>query len=79
VKRLDQNSIIFYITTNYINFSKIETPEFWAKVGSQVTPARKLILLIDAIDNAEIAARQRSEDAFPIKLLESLDNEPIGP
>ena len=44
---------------------------------SRVTPGRKLILLIDAIDNAEIAARQRSEDAFPIKLLESLDEEPI--
>jgi hypothetical protein len=35
VKRLDQNGIIFYITTNYTNFSKIETPEFWAKVGYQ--------------------------------------------
>lgn len=45
---------------------------------SRVAPGRKLVLLIDAIDNAEIAARQRSEDAFPIKLLESLDAEPIG-
>lgn len=44
---------------------------------SRVTPGRKLVLLIDAIDNAEIAARQRTEDAFPIKLLESLDAEPI--
>jgi len=44
---------------------------------ARVMPGRKLVLLIDAIDNAEIAARQRSEDAFPVKLLESLDNEPI--
>ena len=44
---------------------------------SRATPGRKLVLLIDAIDNAEIAARQRSEDPFPIKLLESLDTEPI--
>lgn len=43
----------------------------------RVTPGRGLVLLIDAIDNAEIVARQRSEDAFPVKLLESLDNEPI--
>ncbi|HEY5813947.1 MAG TPA: hypothetical protein VIT23_14995, partial [Terrimicrobiaceae bacterium] len=33
MKRLDQNGIIFYITTNYTNFSKIETLKFWAKVG----------------------------------------------
>ena len=45
---------------------------------SRVTPGRKLVILIDAIDNAEIAARQRSEDAFPVKLLESLDVESIG-
>ncbi len=44
---------------------------------SRVTTGRKLVILIDAIDNAEIAARQRSEDAFPIKLLESLDTKPI--
>lgn len=47
------------------------------KTMSRIAPGRKLVLLIDAIDNAEIAARQRSEDAFPIKLLESLDKEPI--
>ncbi len=45
---------------------------------SRVTPGRKLALLIDAIDNADIVARQRSEDCFPIKLLESLDTEPIA-
>ena len=44
---------------------------------SRVTPGRKLVILIDAIDNAEIAALQRSEDAFPIKLLESLDANSI--
>ena len=44
---------------------------------SRVTPGRKLVILIDAIDNAEIAARQRSEDAFPIELLESLDVKSI--
>ena len=44
---------------------------------SRVTPGRRLVLFIDAFDNAEIAARQRSEDAFPVKLLESLDHEPI--
>lgn len=44
---------------------------------SRVTPGRRLVLILDAIDNAEIAARQRSEDAFPVKLLESLDNTPI--
>lgn len=48
------------------------------KTLSRVTPGRKLALLIDAVDNAVIAARQRSEDAFPIQLLESLDNEPIA-
>ncbi len=45
---------------------------------SRVTPGRKLALLIDAIDSADIIARQRSEDCFPIKLLESLDTEPIA-
>ena len=44
---------------------------------SRVMPRRKLVILIDAIDNAEIAALQRSEDAFPTKLLESLNVKPI--
>lgn len=44
---------------------------------SRVAPGRKLALFIDAIDNAEIGASQRSEDCFPIELLESLDTEPI--
>jgi hypothetical protein len=44
---------------------------------SRTTPGRELVLFIDAIDNADIAARQRSEDSFPVKLLESLDTAPI--
>ena len=43
-----------------------------------VSPGRQLVLLIDAIDNADIAARQRSGECFPIQLLESLDAEPIA-
>ena len=45
---------------------------------SRVTPGRQLALFIDAIDNADFAARQRSEDSFPVKLLESLDTVPIA-
>ena len=44
---------------------------------SSMTPGRKLAIFIDAIDNAVFAAGQASEDCFPIKLLESLDAEPI--
>jgi hypothetical protein len=45
---------------------------------SRMTPGRKLALFIDAIDNADFAARQRSEDCFPIKLVESLDTKPVA-
>jgi len=45
---------------------------------SRMAPGRKLALFIDAIDNAALAARQGSEDCFPIKLLESLDAKPIA-
>ncbi len=45
---------------------------------SRMTPGRELAIFIDAIDNAEFAARQGSEDCFPIKLLESLDTEPVS-
>ncbi len=38
---------------------------------------RELVLFIDAIDNADFAASQRSEVSFPIKLLELLDSDPI--
>jgi hypothetical protein len=44
---------------------------------SRMMPGRKLAIFIDAIDNAAFAAGQASEDCFPIKLLESLDTEPI--
>lgn len=44
---------------------------------SRMMPGRKLAIFIDAIDNAALAAIQASEDCFPIKLLESLDTEPI--
>lgn len=44
---------------------------------SRMAPGRKLSLFIDAIDNADLAARQRSEGSFPVKLLEILDTEPI--
>lgn len=45
---------------------------------SRMTPGRQIALFIDAIDNAEIIAHRRSEDCFPIKLLESLYTEPIA-
>ena len=44
---------------------------------TRMTPGRKLVLLVDAIDNASIAASQRSEDCFPLLLLASLHTEPI--
>lgn len=44
---------------------------------SRMTPGRKLAIFVDAVDNAIFAAGQASEDCFPIKLLESLDTEPI--
>ena len=44
---------------------------------SRMTPGRELALFIDAIDNAAYAAGQTSEDCFPVKLLESLDTQPI--
>lgn len=44
---------------------------------SRQTPGRELILFFDAIDNAVIAARHSGEDAFPVKLLESLNDDPI--
>ena len=48
------------------------------KTISRMTSGRKLAIFIDAIDNAAFAAGQASEDSFPIKLLESLDTEPIN-
>ncbi len=42
-----------------------------------MTPGRTLVLFIDAIDNAELFARELDEPAFPTLLLESLDHESI--
>lgn len=44
---------------------------------SRMAPGRELVLFIDAVDNAEKAARDCSDDCFPVKLLESLDAAPI--
>ncbi len=38
---------------------------------------RELVLFVDAIDNADKAARRYSDDSFPVKLLESLYAKPI--
>ena len=43
----------------------------------RITPDRDIALFIDAIDNAQIVADLRSEDAFPTLLLQSLQREPI--
>ena len=43
----------------------------------RMAPRRRIVLLIDAIDNANIVAQQRSEYCFPVKLMESLYTEPI--
>ena len=44
---------------------------------SRMAPGRTLVLFLDAIDNADIEARQRSDEAFPVKLLEMLHTEPV--
>ncbi|RJP17957.1 MAG: transcriptional regulator [Candidatus Abyssobacteria bacterium SURF_5] len=44
---------------------------------SRMNPGRSLALFIDAIDNADIAAKQRGDDSFPVELIQSLDTEPI--
>ena len=48
-----------------------------ANTMARATLGRKLVILIDAIDNAEIVASQRSEAAFPIELLKSLNVKSI--
>ena len=47
------------------------------KALTKIRSSRKLVLFIDAIDNADIAARRQSDDAFPVKLLECLDTDPV--
>ena len=49
-----------------------------AKTIDRVASGRKLAIFIDAIDNAEFAAKQQREDCFPIKLMESLHEKPIS-
>ena len=44
---------------------------------SRMAPGRKLVVFIDAIDNAVKAANDCSDDSFPVKLLESLDAAPV--
>lgn len=48
------------------------------KTINTATPGRGVTLFIDAIDNAELVALERSEYAFPILLLESLHYKPIA-
>jgi NACHT domain len=48
------------------------------KTLNNATPGRGVVLFIDAIDNAALAADARSEDAFPILLLESIHHKPIA-
>ena len=45
---------------------------------SRTAPGRELAIFIDAIDNAELFAHQRSEDPFPTLLLKSLHTEPVS-
>jgi len=47
------------------------------KTISSAAPGRKLILFMDAIDNAAGHARDRREDAFPVLLAEALRSKPI--
>lgn len=41
-------------------------------------PDRGLVLIVDAIDNAELFARERDEESFPILLLESFHQSPVA-
>jgi hypothetical protein len=49
----------------------------YVNTPNRLVPGRALVLIIDAIDNAELFARERDEDAFPTRLLESLHHESI--
>jgi NACHT domain len=48
------------------------------KTLESMAPGRELLLFIDAIDNAEIYARERNEQPFPKLLLESLHHRPVA-
>ncbi len=43
---------------------------------AKASPERKLLLFLDAIDNAEVGAQDRGEDCFPTLLLESFRHDP---
>ena len=47
------------------------------KTLSRMGSSRELVIFIDAIDNANIAALRYNDDAFPVKLLESLSTKPV--
>ena len=49
-----------------------QSVETLAKASSE----RKLLLFLDAIDNAEVGAQARGEDCFPTRLLESFKHDP---
>ena len=44
---------------------------------ARIAPKRQIALLLDAIDNAHLAAQQNRDDCFPVLLLESLTQRPI--
>lgn len=47
------------------------------KTLSKVSPKKELLILLDAIDNAAEHARDRHEESFPTRLLESFQYVPI--
>jgi hypothetical protein len=47
------------------------------KTLSRVSPKKELLILLDAIDNAAEHARDRHEESFPTRLLESLQHAPV--
>jgi hypothetical protein len=47
------------------------------KTLSRVSPKKELLLLLDAIDNAAEHARDRNEETFPTRLLESVQHAPV--
>ena len=43
----------------------------------RISQERELVLFIDAIDNAELIAREKGEESFPTLLLEALHHDPV--